>query len=40
MPKNDGWKKYFEFTHTGQGIRHKIPHIWGGAKNKNTWRND
>ncbi|MFL6398571.1 MAG: hypothetical protein ACJ72J_03185 [Nitrososphaeraceae archaeon] len=37
-PKNDGWKKYFEFTHTGQGPKYNIPHTWGGAKN--TWRND
>jgi hypothetical protein len=37
-PKNDGWKKYFEFTHTGQGEKYNIPHTWGGAKN--TWRND
>jgi hypothetical protein len=37
-PKNDGWKKYFEFTHTGQGDQYTIPHTWGGAKN--TWRND
>jgi hypothetical protein len=37
-PKNDGWKKYFEFTHTGQGDQYNIPHTWGGAKN--TWRND
>lgn len=37
-PKNEGWKKYFEFIHTGQGDKYKIPHTWGGAKN--TWRND
>jgi hypothetical protein len=37
-PKNDGWKKYFEFTHTGQGEEYNIPHTWGGAKS--TWRND
>lgn len=37
-PNNDGWKKYYEFTHTGQGVKYKIPHTWGGAKN--TWRND
>lgn len=37
-PKNEGWKKYFEFIHTGQGVKYKIPHTWGGAKN--TWRND
>jgi hypothetical protein len=37
-PKNDGWKKYFEFTHTGQGNKYRIPHSWGGAKS--TWRND
>jgi hypothetical protein len=37
-PKNDGWKKYFEFTHTGQGNKYKIPHSWGGAKS--SWRND
>ena len=38
LPKNDGWKKYFEFTHTGQGPKYIIPHTWGGAKS--TWRND
>ena len=38
VPKNDGWKKYFEFTHTGQGPKYNIPHTWGGAKS--TWRND
>jgi hypothetical protein len=38
LPKNDGWKKYFEYTHTGQGDQYNIPHTWGGAKN--TWRND
>src|SRR5919198_4276926 len=38
IPKNDGWKKYFEFTHTGQGEQYTIPHTWGGAKS--TWRND
>ncbi|MFL6324848.1 MAG: hypothetical protein ACJ72C_08800, partial [Nitrososphaeraceae archaeon] len=38
IPKNDGWKKYFEFTHTGQGPKYNIPHTWGGAKS--TWRND
>jgi hypothetical protein len=38
LPKNDGWKKYFEFTHTGRGSKYNIPHTWGGAKN--TWRND
>jgi hypothetical protein len=37
-PKNDGWKKYFEYTHTGQGEEYNIPHTWGGAKS--TWRND
>jgi hypothetical protein len=37
-PKNDGWKKYFEFTHTGQGTKYNMPHTWGGAKS--TWRND
>jgi hypothetical protein len=37
-PKNEGWKKYFEFIHTGQGDKYKIPHTWVGAKN--TWRND
>jgi hypothetical protein len=37
-PKNDGWKKYFEYTHTGQGAKYNIPHSWGGAKS--TWRND
>jgi hypothetical protein len=37
-PKNDGWKKYFEFTHTGQGTKYNMVHTWGGAKN--TWRND
>lgn len=37
-PKNEGWKKYFEFIHTGQGDKYKIPHTWGGAQN--TWRND
>jgi hypothetical protein len=37
LPKNDGWKNYFEFTHTGQGPKYIIPHTWGGAKN--TWRN-
>ena len=38
LPKNDGWKKYFEFTHVGQGPKYIIPHTWGGAKS--TWRND
>jgi hypothetical protein len=38
QPKNDGWKKYFEFTHTGRGSKYNIPHTWGGAKS--TWRND
>ena len=38
IPKNDGWKKYFEFTHTGRGPKYNIPHTWGGAKS--TWRND
>ena len=38
LPKNDGWKKYFEFTHTGQGPKYIMPHTWGGAKS--TWRND
>ena len=38
LPKNDGWKKYFEFTHTGQGEEYNMPHTWGGAKS--TWRND
>jgi hypothetical protein len=38
IPNNDGWKKYFEFTHTGQGKKYNMVHIWGGAKN--TWRND
>jgi hypothetical protein len=38
LPKNDGWKKYFEFTHTGQGKRYNMVHTWGGAKS--TWRND
>jgi hypothetical protein len=33
LPKNDGWKNYFEFTHTGQGPKYIIPHTWGGAKN-------
>jgi hypothetical protein len=37
-PKNDGWKKYFEYTHTGQGAKYNMPHSWGGAKS--TWRND
>jgi hypothetical protein len=37
-PKNDGWKKYFEFTHNGQGDQYNMPHIWGGARS--TWRND
>jgi hypothetical protein len=37
-PKNEGWKKYFEFIHTGQGDKYTVPHTWGGAKN--TWRND
>jgi hypothetical protein len=37
-PKNDGWKKYFEFTHTGRGPKYNVPHTWGGAKS--TWRND
>ena len=37
LPKNDGWEKYFEFTHTGQGPKYITPHTWGGAKN--TWRN-
>ena len=37
-PKNYGWKKYFEFTHTGQGNKYKIPHSWGGTKS--SWRND
>jgi hypothetical protein len=37
-PKNIGWKRYFEFTHVGQGDKYKIPHTWGGAKN--TWRTD
>jgi hypothetical protein len=35
---NDGWKKYFEFTHTGQGDKYNMVHTWGGARN--TWRND
>ncbi len=38
LPKNDGWKKYFEFTHTGQGERYNMVHSWGGAKS--TWRSD
>jgi hypothetical protein len=38
LPKNDGWKKYFEFTHTCQGPKYIVPHTWGGAKS--TWRND
>ena len=38
IPNNDGWKKYFEFTHTGQGEKYNIPHTWGGARS--TWRND
>ena len=38
IPKNDGWKKYFEFTHVGRGTKYNIPHTWGGAKS--TWRND
>jgi hypothetical protein len=38
IPNNDGWKKYFEFTHTGQGKKYNMVHTWGGAKN--TWRND
>ena len=38
LPKNDGWKKYFEFTHTGQGPKYNMVHTWGGAKS--TWRND
>jgi hypothetical protein len=38
IPNNDGWKKYFEFTHTGQGEKYNMVHTWGGAKN--TWRND
>ena len=37
LPKNDRWKKYFEFTHTGQRPKYIIPHTWGGAKS--TWRN-
>jgi hypothetical protein len=37
-PKNDGWKKYFEFTHIGQGNKYNVPHSWGGAKS--SWRND
>jgi hypothetical protein len=38
IPKNDGWKKFFEFTHTGQGDQYDMVHTWGGAKS--TWRND
>ena len=38
VPKNDGWKKYFEFTHSGQGRKYNMAHTWGGAKS--TWRND
>jgi hypothetical protein len=38
IPKNDGWKKYFEFTHTGQGTKYDMAHTWGGAKS--IWRND
>jgi hypothetical protein len=38
QPKNDGWKKYFEFTHTGQGTKYDMAHTWGGAKS--IWRND
>ncbi len=38
IPNNDGWKKYFEFTHTGQGEKYNMVHTWGGAKT--TWRND
>jgi hypothetical protein len=38
IPNNDGWKKYFEFTHTGQGKKYNMVHTWGGARN--TWRND
>ena len=29
QPKNDGWKKYFEFTHTGQGTKYDMAHTWG-----------
>jgi hypothetical protein len=38
VPKNDGWKKYFEFTHSGQGRKYNMAHTWGVAKS--TWRND
>jgi hypothetical protein len=31
LPKNDGWKNYFEFTHTGQGPKYIIPHTWDDA---------
>ena len=37
-PNNDGWKKYFEFTHTGHGDKYDMVHTWGGAKT--TWRSD
>ena len=46
-PKQTGWKKYYEFTHTGnntttvnnkEGLKYRIPHSWGGAKS--TWRCD
>ena len=32
LPKNDGWKKYFEFTHYGLRTKYNMANTWGGAK--------